>query len=75
MTDLCEGLPKPEDRAEHVRLVVDVLGVDEVEAEFIVFIERGESPGDVFIAGGKSDRRFQVRAEPASRTVTTVADE
>lgn len=49
-------LRRPEDRTEHVRLVMDLMGVNEAEANFIVSIERDESPGDVYIASNKNDR-------------------
>ena len=60
------ALIKPKDRAEHVRLIMELMDVDEDQASFIVSIERGESAGDVFIAGVKNDPSTQpAPAEPA----------
>jgi hypothetical protein len=75
LTDERGGLRKPKDRGEHVRLIMDLMGVDEAEAEFIVSIERGECLGDVFIAGGKNDPGAPVQSGAASRTPAPVDDD
>jgi hypothetical protein len=65
----------PVNRGENVRLIVGMMGVDEAEAEFVVSIERGESPGDVFIAGGKNNPSASVQADGATRPATRDGDD
>lgn len=73
MDHLADGrgaLIKPKDRAEHVRLIMELMGLDEDQASFVVSIERGESAGDVFIAGVKNDPTVECRPAAAVREPT-----
>jgi len=52
---MIEGLGTGE---EQVQAMVQVLGVDEITARFIIAIETGEIDGDVIVEGGEPEEQL-----------------